>query len=152
MARTAQGRRKNASRSQDPYVIEFYPQIKLVHVAAVLLSGGLFLLRGFAVLGGTRWGMVAPIRFVSYGIDIVLLSAALMLLAILPSAMFANGWLWAKLSLLLAYIALGSLALKRGRTQRTRLICFIAALIIFIAMFMIARSHHPLGAIITFIS
>jgi uncharacterized membrane protein SirB2 len=133
-------------------VIEFYPQIKLVHVAAVLLSGGLFMLRGLAVLGGTRWGMVAPVRLISYGIDIVLLSAALMLLAILPSAMFANGWLWAKLCLLLAYIALGSFALKRGRTPRTRLTCFIAALLIFIAMFTIARSRHPLGAIITFSS
>ena len=133
-------------------MIEFYPQIKLVHVAAVLLSGGLFMLRGLAVLGGARWGMVAPVRFISYGIDVVLLSAALMLLAILPSAMFANGWLWVKLSLLIAYIALGSFALKRGRTPRTRLTCFVAALVIFIAMFTIARSHHPLGAITTFIS
>jgi uncharacterized membrane protein SirB2 len=133
-------------------VIEFYPQIKLVHVAAVLLSGGLFLLRGLAVLGGSRWGMVAPVRFISYGIDIVLLSAALMLVAVLPSAMFANGWLWVKLTLLLAYIALGSYALKRGRTPQARLSCFVAALIIFIAMFTIARSHHPLGAILTFIS
>ena len=27
-------------------MIEFYPQIKLVHIAAVLASGALFLLRG----------------------------------------------------------------------------------------------------------
>jgi uncharacterized membrane protein SirB2 len=66
--------------------------------------------------------------------------------------MFANGWLWVKLTLLLAYIALGSYALKRGRTPQARLSCFVAALIIFIAMFTIARSHHPLGAILTFIS
>jgi uncharacterized membrane protein SirB2 len=128
-------------------MIEFYPQIKLVHVAAVLLSGGLFLLRGIAVVGGARWGMIAPVRFLSYGIDIVLLSAALMLLAILPSAMFANGWLWAKLAFLVAYVGLGSLALRRARSPRMRLACFIAALIAFIAMFTIARAHHPLGAV-----
>ena len=128
-------------------MIEFYPQIKLVHVAAVLLSGGLFLLRGAAVLGGARWGMSAPARFLSYGIDIVLLSAALMLVAVLPPAMFANGWLWAKLTLLVAYISLGSLALRRARSPRARLACFIAALVAFIAMFTIARAHHPLGAI-----
>ena len=128
-------------------MIEFYPQIKLVHVAAVLLSGGLFLLRGITVIGGARWGMSAPARFLSYGIDIVLLSAALMLVAVLPPAMFANGWLWAKLTLLVAYISLGSLALRRARSPRARLACFIAALVAFIAMFTIARAHHPLGAI-----
>jgi len=128
-------------------MIEFYPQIKLVHVAAVLLSGGLFLLRGLAVQGGMRWGMATPVRFLSYGIDIVLLSAALMLLAILPSAMFANGWLWAKLGLLVAYVVLGSFALKRGRTPGVRWSCFVAALLAYGAMFTIARAHHPLGAI-----
>ena len=128
-------------------MIEFYPQIKLVHVAAVLTSGGLFLLRGLAEQAGMRWGMAAPTRFLSYGIDIVLLSAALMLLTILPSALFGNGWLWVKLGLLVAYIVLGSLALKRGRTPAVRLACFLAALLVFGAMYSIARAHHPLGVI-----
>ena len=127
-------------------MIEFYPQIKLVHVAAVLTSGGLFLLRGLADQAGMRWSMAAPTRFLSYGIDIVLLSAALMLLTILPSALFGNGWLWVKLGLLVAYIVLGSLALKRGRTPAVRLACFLAALLVIGAMYSIARAHHPLGA------
>lgn len=127
-------------------MIEFYPQIKLVHVAAVLLSGGLFLLRGIAVHAGSRWGMAAPVRFLSYGIDVVLLSAALMLLAVLPSAVFANGWLWTKLGVLVGYIVLGSFALKRGRTPAARWAFFIAALAMYGAMFSIARNHHPLGA------
>jgi uncharacterized membrane protein SirB2 len=126
-------------------VIEFYPQIKLVHVAAVLASGGLFLLRGLVIQAGQRWAMAAPVRFLSYGIDIVLLSAALMLVAVLPSAVFANGWLWAKLGLLVGYIGLGTFALKRGRTPRVRRACFIAALLVFGAMYTIARAHHPLG-------
>ena len=126
-------------------MIEFYPQIKLVHVAAVLTSGGLFLLRGLADQAGMRWSMAAPTRFLSYGIDIVLLSAALMLLTILPSALFGNGWLWVKLGLLVAYIVLGSLALKRGRAPAVRLACFLAALLVFGAMYSIARAHHPLG-------
>ncbi len=130
-------------------MIEFYPQIKLVHVAAVVLSGSLFLLRGLAVQGGARLGMATPVRFLSYGIDIVLLSAALMLLAILPAAVFANGWLWAKLGLLIVYILLGSFALKRGRTQGMRWSCFVAALLTYGAMFTIARAHHPLGVVST---
>ena len=126
-------------------MIEFYPQIKLVHVAAAVLSGGLFLLRGLAVQGLGNWGMATPVRYLSYGIDIVLLSAALMLVAIVPSAVFANGWLWVKLVLLVAYIGVASFALKRGRTPRVRLVCYVSALLLFAALFAVARAHHPLG-------
>lgn len=147
LAGTAQQSCQVVDWSQRICMIEFYPQIKLIHVGAVFLSGGLFLLRGLAVQSGALWGMATPVRFLSYGIDIVLLAAALILLAILPSAMFANGWLWAKLGLLVAYVVLGSIALKRGRTRNSRLTCFVAALLIYVFMFTIARTHHPFGAI-----
>ena len=131
-------------------MLEYYLQVKAVHVAAVLLSGSLFLLRGLLLQAGPasasgRLAMAAPVRYLSYGVDSVLLTAALMLATMLPAAMFANGWLLAKLLLLPAYVVLGSLALKRGRTPRTRLACFLAALAVFACMLAIARSHHPLG-------
>lgn len=126
-------------------MIEFYPQIRLVHIVAVLLSGSLFLLRGSGVLAGGRWPMALPVRLASYTIDTVLLTAALMLVAVLPSAVFANGWLAAKLVLLVVYIGLGTFALKRGRTPRVRAACFVLALAVFGAMLAIARAHHPLG-------
>lgn len=129
-------------------MIEFYPQIKTVHVAAVMASGSLFLLRGLLVQANRAWGrwaMATPVQYLSYGVDTVLLTAALLLLAILPVAVYANGWLAAKLFLLVAYIALGTFALKRGRTPRTRLACFAGALAVFAAMLVIARSHDPLG-------
>lgn len=126
-------------------MIEFYPYIKLVHVGAVIASGSLFLLRGLAVQGGMPWAMTAPVRYLSYSIDIVLLTAALMLLTVLPAAMFANGWLWLKLGLLVVYVGLGTFALKRGRTPAVRLGCFLGALIVFACMYTIARAHDPLG-------
>ena len=126
-------------------MLEFYPQIKSVHVSAALASGGLFLLRGLAVQFGARWGMAAPVRYLSYTIDTVLLTAALMLVTILPGAMFANGWLTVKLVLLVGYVILGTFALKRGRTQRVRLVCFLAALATYASIYMVARMHHPLG-------
>lgn len=128
-------------------MLEFYPQIKAVHIVAVLLSGSLFALRGVLVLAGVRWGMAAPVRILSYAIDTVLLTAALMLVTILPHAMFANGWLTAKLVLLVAYVVLGSFALKRGRTPRTRATCFAAALATYGFMIGIAWFHHPLGVL-----
>ena len=62
-----------------------------------------------------------------------------------PSAIFANGWLAAKLVLLVAYVVLGSYALKRGRTPKIQRTCFVAALVVFAIMIGIARAHHPLG-------
>ena len=127
-------------------MIEFYPQIKWVHIAAVFASGALFLLRGLLVQAGReRWAMLAPLRFLSYGIDTVLLSAALMLLTILPHAMYANGWLAIKLVLLVGYVVLGSLALRRGRSARVRTWCYFAALAVYFTIIGIARAHHPLG-------
>lgn len=126
-------------------MMEFYVPIKLVHVAAALTSGGFFLLRGIGVQAGAGWPMAQPLRYLSYAIDIVLLSAALALIAVLPWAAFANGWLAVKLCLLVGYIVLGSFALKRGRTRRIRGWCFAAALLTYTAMLAVARSHQPLG-------
>jgi uncharacterized membrane protein SirB2 len=126
-------------------LLEFYPQIKLAHVAAVIASGSLFLLRGLAIQVGARWAMAAPMRYFSYGIDIVLLAAALILVSMLPWAAFANGWLWAKLVLLLGYIVLGSFALKRGRTGTVRAACLIISMALFACVYAIARTHDPLG-------
>jgi uncharacterized membrane protein SirB2 len=131
-------------------MLAYYLQVKMVHLLAVLCSGSLFFLRGLMVQAGpgtrtARWAMAAPLRFGSYAVDTVLLTAALMLVTMLPHAVFANGWLLAKLSLLVFYVVLGSLALKRGRRPVTRRICFIAALVIFGCMLAIARTHHPLA-------
>ena len=131
-------------------MLEYYQQVKWVHVAAVLCSGSLFLLRGLLAQAGpgtrpARWSMAAPLRYGSYAIDTVLLTAALMLLTMLPHAVFANGWLLVKLGLLVGYVLLGSFALKRGRTASVRRACFVAALATFCCMLAVARTHHPLG-------
>ncbi|GHB97663.1 SirB2 family protein [Thermomonas carbonis] len=128
-------------------MIEFYPQIKQFHIALALLSGSLFALRGGFALGGARWPQALPVKWLSYAIDTALLTAALMLLTILPWAMFANGWLLAKIALLVAYVVLGVLAMRPGRTQRGRATCYVAALLVFASVYAIARAHHPLGAL-----
>jgi uncharacterized membrane protein SirB2 len=126
-------------------MLEFYPQIKWVHVAAVICSGLLFALRGTAQLAGARWTLAAPLRFLSYAIDTTLLTAALMLATILHQYPFVNGWLTVKVCLLLVYIVLGTFALKRGRTPRVRLICFIGAIVVYLFIASVARTHDPRG-------
>ncbi len=126
-------------------MLEFYPEIKTVHVTAAIASGVLFLFRGVVAVSGSGWSMITPVRYLSYAIDIVLLIAALLLLAILSSAVYSNGWLWLKLTLLVVYIGLGTLALRRGRTPGIRRACFAAAIAVYLCIYVIARSHDPLG-------
>ncbi|MGH8309103.1 MAG: SirB2 family protein [Steroidobacteraceae bacterium] len=126
-------------------MIEFYPQIKWVHVAAVLASGALFLVRGLAMHMGARWTMAAPLRYLSYGIDTVLLTAALMLATILQQYPFVHSWLTVKVLLLVVYVVLGSYALKRGRTRTVRIVCWTAALAVYATIISVARMHDPLG-------
>lgn len=126
-------------------MIEFYSQILLVHMVTVALSGTVFAVRGAAAMAGVRHMMSAPVRYRSYTIDTVLLTAALMLVAILPREVFTNHWLTVKLTLVLIYVALGVFAMRSGRSRRTRVICYLAALLVFIGIIGIARAHNPLG-------
>ena len=126
-------------------MIEFYPQIKQFHIFVALLSGSLFALRGGFALAGARWPRALPVRWLSYAIDTSLLTAAMMLLTILPWAMFANGWLLAKIALLFVYVVLGVLAMRPQRSRRERRLYYAAALLAFAAIYGIARAHHPMG-------
>ncbi|HEY8375687.1 MAG TPA: SirB2 family protein [Nannocystis sp.] len=128
-------------------MIEYYPQIKALHVTMVQISGGLFALRGAAVLSGARWPMIAPLRYLSYTIDTVLLTAALLLVGMLGLSPTREPWLATKLGALVVYIVLGSLALKRARTRRVKAVCYVAALLCFGFLYSVARAHHPLGAL-----
>ena len=126
-------------------MIEFYTQIKWVHVTAVLTSGTLFFIRGLLVNLGVRWPMAAPVRYLTYTVDTVLLTAALMLTTIVHQYPFVNAWLTTKVLLLVVYIALGTFALKRGHTRKIRFICYIAALVVFAFIISVARTHSALG-------
>ena len=121
-------------------------EIKLAHVVAVVLSGLLFFLRGILVQSGrATQALSPPLRYLSYSIDTILLLAALLLVAILPAAMYGNGWLWAKLLLLAVYVALGWMALHKATTRAARFGFFAAAVLTYVFMASIARAHHPLG-------
>jgi len=126
-------------------MFEFYAQIKWTHIAAVITSGSLFALRGAGTLAGARWPMWAPLRYLTYTVDTVLLTAALMLATILHQYPFVHGWLTAKVLLLVLYIVLGTFALKRAGTLRARAWCYLAALAVFLCIVSIARAHNPLG-------
>ena len=125
---------------------EFYPQIRTVHIWAVILSGTLFALRGgaFNLLGAT-WPKALPVRILSWTIDTTLLTAALMLMTVVRQYPFVDAWLTVKVCLLVVYIGLGTTAFAAGRPKRSRIGFWIAALALFGFIVTVARAHHPLG-------
>lgn len=126
-------------------LLTLYPYVKMAHIGLALTSGTLFALRGFSVLAGARWGMSPGVRHASMGIDSALLIAAITLLVMAQINPLAVPWLQVKLAVLVAYIVLGTFALRRARGFVARLLCFAAALFCFGLMYSIARRHHPLG-------
>ena len=132
-------------------MVACYLSIKSLHVLCVMLSGGLFAVRGLLVLGGTAFGNHVALRWLSYAIDTTLLTTALMLIGIIHQYPFTHGWLTAKVLLLVVYIVLGVFALRRASTRRAKAIFYVAALAAFAFIVSIARSHDPLGALTTWL-
>lgn len=130
-------------------MVEYYLQLRHAHITFAILSVSLFALRGALTLAGSRFPQAAPVRYVSYTIDTLLLTAALMLTSIVHQYPFVNGWLTMKVVLLVVYVVLGTIALKRGRTQRSRAIAYFAALATVGFLFTVAIAHHPLGFLAT---
>jgi uncharacterized membrane protein SirB2 len=105
-----------------------YPLFRTLHIATVHLTLILFLLRGFWMLVDSprldaRW-----VRIVPHINDSLLLFAAISMLVVASLNPFEQPWLLAKIIGLLAYIGLGTLALKRGKTKAIRIKALIAAL------------------------
>ena len=101
-------------------LIEHYATLRQVHIGFVTASGTLFALRAFATLGGARWPLALPARAASWVVDTGLLGAGALLWATLQINPLVQTWLGAKLVLLLVYIGLGTMALRRARTPAAR--------------------------------
>jgi len=122
-----------------------YATLKAVHVASAATSLALFTLRGTWMLGaphrlGHRW-----VRIVPHVVDTVLLVSAIALAVMIGNYPGTHGWLTAKVVGLIGYIVLGSIALKRGRTQHVRVAAFVAALAMFAYIVSVAITKSPAG-------
>ena len=124
---------------------EWYGPLRQAHISLVGISALLFIARGVGVLASGAWPMRASARRASVAVDTALLAAALALWAMLGLNPVRDAWLGSKLGLLLIYIVLGSLALKRARRARVRLVCFVLALAVLATMASVAMTRSPYG-------
>ncbi|HAL38286.1 MAG TPA: regulator SirB [Polaromonas sp.] len=121
-----------------------YLAIKYLHITSVALSGSFFLLRGFWMLRESdmlqqRWVKVLP-----HIIDTLLLSSALIMVFWSAQYPFVQPWLTAKVVALIAYIGLGTVALKRGKTKAVRTWAWLAALATFAYIVAVALTRQAM--------
>jgi len=124
---------------------EYYLLLRHVHIGCAILTIALFLLRGGLMLAESTWQRNVVLRYLPHVVDTVLLTSALMLTTVIHQYPFSTGWVTMKVVLLVVYIVLGSIALKRGRTKSIRVAALVAALATIGFLVTVARAHHPLG-------
>jgi uncharacterized membrane protein SirB2 len=120
---------------------DFYPVVKPFHIALAAASVSLFASRGLGVLAGQAWPMARPLRRLVIAIDTALLAAGVTLWWMLSLHPLRQGWFAVKLALLVVYIVLGSLALRRARTPARRALALALALGCIAAVASIALAH-----------
>jgi len=120
-----------------------YPLLKHLHVSCAAISLGLFVLRGWWMIGDPARLRLRWVRIVPHVVDTVLLASAIGLTFMIQQWPLRNEWLTAKVIGLLVYIVLGTIALKRGPTRAIRISAFFAALAVFAWIVVTARLHTP---------
>jgi uncharacterized membrane protein SirB2 len=121
----------------------YYAELKALHVAAVVTSIGLFVFRAGLRSADSAWLRARFLRIAPHLVDSVLLASALLLTLILQQYPFVNGWLTAKLLALVAYVVLGSIAIRRGRSPTIRAVALVGALVTVGYILGTALHHDP---------
>lgn len=108
--------------------MSIYFPVKHLHVTAVVLSICFFILRAF--WSYTESGLLQKkiVKILPHIIDTVLLTCGIILAAMIGPG---QPWILTKIVLLIAYIGVGTIAIKRGKTKRGRLTAALFAVAIF---------------------
>jgi len=118
--------------------------LKMLHQASALFSIMGFVLRGGLMLADSALLRQPWMRIWPHFVDTLLLLSGLWMAIYLQLHPGNSYWLGAKLLALLAYIALGFVALRLGRTRRIRIIAFFAAVACFCYILLVATMRSPL--------
>lgn len=120
-----------------------YLVLKNVHVSLAILSISGFLLRAYWMSQDSPKLKQRVVRVLPHVVDAAFLVSGIGLVLSLQLQLMQSPWLVAKLAALVAYVVLGSIALKRGRTLRIRLIVLVFAVLSFAYIVGAAISKSP---------
>lgn len=122
-----------------------YHGIKHLHMLLAVLSLTGFVLRGIWMM--TESGLLQRklVRVLPHVVDTLLLVTAIALAVMLSQYPFVAGWVTAKVLGLVAYIVLGVIALRSGRTKGIRIAAFACAVVVFVWIASVAMTKNPAG-------
>ena len=120
-----------------------YLLVKNLHLATIVLTLALFVLRGVWMVADSPRLQARWVRIVPHVNDTLLLASGFGLAVMIQQYPLMHGWLTAKFLALILYIVLGTIALKRGKTKTQRIVAWIAALLVFGYMAAVAVAHDP---------
>ena len=120
-----------------------YGWIKAVHVTCAALSYAGFVLRGAWMWADSPLLTARATRVVPHIVDTVLLVSAVYLAISIRQYPLGASWLTAKVVALMLYIGIGTVALRRGRSKRTRLLAWAVAQGVFVYIVLVAITKRP---------
>src|SRR3569832_2446836 len=118
--------------------------LKHIHLTTIAITLTLFFLCGVWMMVDSPRLQARWVRIVPHVNDTFFLISGFGLAIMLGQYPLVDGWLTAKLLALILYIVLGTVALKRGRTKRTRIVAWIAVLLVLGYIVAVAIAHNPL--------
>ncbi len=121
-----------------------YAALKFTHVSCVAVSYALFVVRGVWMMRGSALLQQRWVKIVPHVVDTLLLTSAIAMAVMIRQYPLVAPWLTAKVIGLVIYIALGMVALKRGKTKSARITAWIAAQAVFAYIVAVALTRNPL--------
>ena len=122
-----------------------YLIVKSIHTVFAFVSIAGFVLRGAWMLKNSPLLQHRLTRIAPHVIDTLFLASGIALIVETNLAILQTGWLQAKLLGLVAYIALGMVAMRFGRTRQVRIAAFAGAIAVFAYIVGVAYSKSPLS-------
>ncbi len=119
--------------------------LKHLHMGCAFLSIAGFTLRGYWMLIDSPLLRRRPARVLPHIIDTLLLASAVGMLFIWQLSPLQSDWLIAKIIALLLYIGLGMVALRFGKSRKTRVNAWLLALLAAAYIVSVAYSKSPWG-------
>lgn len=118
-----------------------FDTVKQIHLLTVVLSFVGFFIRGIWMMKESPMLQAKLVKILPHIIDTVFLVAGISLVVMGSYSVFDEPWLIAKIIGLVAYIVLGTIALKRGKTKKIRTIAWFAAMTVFAYIYFVAKTQ-----------
>lgn len=125
--------------------MSIYESLRSVHLFTVTITVTGFLYRYYLMLQGDTLLSSKLIKNLPHINDTLLLISGAWLAWMIGQYPLLDFWLTLKLILVGLYILLGGIALKRGKTRKSRIITGILAVVTVISILLVAHYRHLLS-------